>query len=174
LFKYCPDCGHATRPEIHEDRARATCTACCRVWYENAKPCATALIEDEQGRVLLARRAVAPGLGLWNLPGGFLEADEAPELGMVREALEETRLQIEPVALLGAYLEDSGAHFSLSLAYRARGVGGAFAPTPETSEVAWFGPHELPDPSEMAYDNHVRSLADWARLRCTQVLVNER
>lgn len=171
MFKFCPDCGQATRAEIHEERARATCTGCRRVWYENAKPCATAIIEDDRGRVLLARRATPPGLGLWNLPGGFLEADEAPEAGVVREALEELRLAIEPTALLGAYLEDAGAHFSLSLAYRARIVGGAFAPTHETSEVAWFAPHELPPAAQMAYGNHVRSLADWARLTSTQVLV---
>lgn len=181
LFKFCPDCGSATRPERYDGRARAACPACLRVWYANAKPCATALIEDAQGRVLLARRAIAPGLGLWNLPGGFLEEDESPDRGAVRETLEETGLLIETTALLGAYLDfwDGGskperAHVSLSLAYRARVVGGEFSPNPETSEIAWFAAEDLPPPAALAYDNHVQALADWVRLKGTQVLVNNR
>lgn len=169
-FAFCPDCGAPTRPHADEGRDRAACTGCGRLWYENAKPCATALIEDG-GRVLLVRRGIEPYRGLWNLPGGFLEADEHPEAGARREAIEETGLEVALRGLLGIYLdwfdgagEPRRAHWSVSMAYRAVAVGGALVPTPESVEARWFGPDELPADAEIAYDNHRRTLADWREM----------
>lgn len=59
-----------------------------------------AAIIDDQGKILLIRRA---DNGLWAMPGGGLEVGETPAQGAVREALEETGVSCEPVALVGVY-----------------------------------------------------------------------
>ena len=168
-YRFCPRCGARTAPRLEEARERDHCAACDRTWYDFAKPCATALVIDPQGRVLLVRRAVEPYRGKWNLPGGFLEADEHPTAGAVRETLEETGFTIALGAFLGAYLDHwedardpTRAHHSLSLAYLARVVGGSYAPNHESGEAGWFAPDALPAADDIAYDNHRRALADWA------------
>jgi 8-oxo-dGTP diphosphatase len=45
------------------------------------------------GRILLVRRARAPGLGLWSLPGGRVEFGEPLEIALRREVMEETGLR---------------------------------------------------------------------------------
>jgi bifunctional NMN adenylyltransferase/nudix hydrolase len=53
----------------------------------------------QSGHVLLVKRKVAPGKGLWALPGGFVNQYERLEDGMVRELREETKLKIAPRTL---------------------------------------------------------------------------
>ena len=60
----------------------------------------TAAIIDDDGKILLMRRS---DNRLWNMPGGILEVGETPAAGVVREALEETGVRCEPIALVGVY-----------------------------------------------------------------------
>ena len=53
--------------------------------------------------VLLVRRAQAPLVGEWSLPGGLLECGETLREGIVREVREETGLVVEAGELLGVY-----------------------------------------------------------------------
>jgi ADP-ribose pyrophosphatase YjhB (NUDIX family) len=59
-----------------------------------------AAIMDEVGRMLLIRRA---DNGLWAMPGGVLDVGETAAAGVVREALEETGVACEAVALVGVF-----------------------------------------------------------------------
>ena len=63
-----------------------------------------ALVERD-GRLLLGRRAFDPSVGLWDLPGGFLEENEHPLDALVRELREETGLEIEPQEFVGVWME---------------------------------------------------------------------
>src|SRR4029078_9646765 len=58
-----------------------------------------AIIRD--GRVLVARRARGPPLGIWPRRGGVVEAGETLIEALVREIAEETAMIVEPVALAG-------------------------------------------------------------------------
>jgi ADP-ribose pyrophosphatase YjhB (NUDIX family) len=63
---------------------------------------ATAIIRDEDGRILFQRRADF-GERWWGLPGGLLEVGETPEECVRREVEEETGLRVEHVRLTGVY-----------------------------------------------------------------------
>ncbi|GAA0218892.1 NUDIX hydrolase [Halobaculum roseum] len=87
--QYCPDCGDTLTSRVIEDRPRAYCTSCEKPVYRNPKPCAGVLVVDD-GSVLLVKRTQPPGIGTWSVPAGFLEYDEPPATGAVRELEEET------------------------------------------------------------------------------------
>lgn len=126
-----------------------------------ARSAAGALVE-RRGRVLLARRAVPPYEGWWDIPGGFLEADEHPEDGARREVYEETGLRVRLLGLLGVYLDHYAGSRVLTLYYLARPVGGRERPADDAAELRWFTPDELP--RRIAFPGHVRRvLADWQR-----------
>lgn len=50
--------------------------------------------------VLLVKRGAEPNQGRWALPGGALETGETIEAAVVRETLEETRVNVQPVRVL--------------------------------------------------------------------------
>lgn len=72
-------------------------------------PYATALVHDDQGRLLFQRRT---DFEWWGLPGGVLEIGENFEQCAVRESLEETGLRVEAVRQLGVYTSpDYDVHY---------------------------------------------------------------
>jgi ADP-ribose pyrophosphatase YjhB (NUDIX family) len=62
-------------------------------------PGGAALVVDQQGRILLQRRADS---GNWSLPGGVMELGETMGHAVVREVREETGLDVELTGILGA------------------------------------------------------------------------
>lgn len=57
-------------------------------------PCVGALVHDDDGRLLVVRRAREPGAGRWSVPGGRVEAGESDQEAVRREAREETGLHV--------------------------------------------------------------------------------
>jgi 8-oxo-dGTP diphosphatase len=157
----CPRCGG----ELSGDASRVACAACGFVAYANPKPTATALCVDSEGRVLLARRAVEPRAGSWDLPGGFVDEDEHPLDALRRELREETGLEIEPLELVGIWMDryggDSTAHSTLNLFWTARVVAGQPSPADDVSELSWFAPDELPPVDELAFECVGLALDAW-------------
>ena len=70
---------------------RYYCFHCKAIHYENPKPTATLICVDGDN-LLLVKRAVEPGKGMWGLPGGFIELNETPDEAATRELKEETNL----------------------------------------------------------------------------------
>ncbi|AZK48470.1 (deoxy)nucleoside triphosphate pyrophosphohydrolase [Paenibacillus lentus] len=63
---------------------------------------AAALIENKQGQLLIARRREGKSqAGLWEFPGGKIEAGESGEECLRRELMEEMNIEIEPYEYLG-------------------------------------------------------------------------
>jgi ADP-ribose pyrophosphatase YjhB (NUDIX family) len=58
-------------------------------------PCVGAIIQDDDGRIIVVRRSGPPGQGLWSIPGGRVEPRESPQAAVQREVLEETGLQVD-------------------------------------------------------------------------------
>lgn len=145
-WRFCPICGEAI--DKHDDRVE--CRACGYVGYANSVPAVEAVCLDAGGRVLLGRRALDPGKGLWDLPGGFLHENELPLDGLRREVREETGLELEPLDFLGHWLEPYEGRVVLSLVWAVLASGRA-CPADDLVELRWFPPGELPPPDELAF-----------------------
>jgi ADP-ribose pyrophosphatase YjhB (NUDIX family) len=127
--------------EAHDPRARHVCAACGFIFYLDPKVAVGTIVAGEEG-VLLLKRAIEPGYGAWTYPGGYVDRGETLEEAAVREALEETGVEITLGPLLNAY---SYARRSIVvIVYEAAARGGRPHPTAESLEVRWFPPGEIP------------------------------
>jgi len=111
-------------------------------------PGVSAVVRDEAGRVLLARRA---DNRRWSVPAGMVEPGEQPADAVLRELFEETgvRARIEGVGGVATHpvVYPNGDRCEyLNVWFRCRAVGGAAGPVDDESlEVAWFAPQALPE-----------------------------
>jgi 8-oxo-dGTP pyrophosphatase MutT (NUDIX family) len=111
-------------------------------------PAVTAVVEDDQGRVLLIHRV---DNGRWALPGGQVEVGERIADTVVREVHEETGIDVEVVGLAGIYsdpkhviaYDDGEVRQQFALSFQARPIGGSLRGSDEGSEVRWLFPSEL-------------------------------
>lgn len=91
-FLYCPRCGSSRFVENNATSKR--CEDCGFVYYSNPRAAVVAVIWDEKGRLLVARRGKEPAKGTLDLPGGFTENGETAEKALCREILEETGIDL--------------------------------------------------------------------------------
>lgn len=118
--------------------------------YWRMRPAAADALIIEGGRVVLMRREFEPFKGKWAIPGGFLENGESLEGCCVREAKEETGLDVEIEGLLGAFSEPvRDPRGTVGIVFLCRNVGGELKGS-EEGEAGWFPLDALP---ELAFDH---------------------
>ena len=93
LFKYCPKCG-SKQFDINNEKSKR-CKQCSFTYYFNPSAAAVAIIENDSGEVLVARRANEPAMGTLDFPGGFADLNETIEQTVIREVFEETGLVVK-------------------------------------------------------------------------------
>lgn len=150
--KYCPACGTA----LDTGGRDPVCPSCGRVHHRDPKVGVGAVVRDDAGRLLLVCRGVAPGIGLWALPAGFVDAGEDPRDAAARETLEETGLEVAVTDVIDVYTSTGGSA-SFFLAFHGSVVGGALAPGDDATDARFFAAHELP---ELAFES-TRAAAGW-------------
>lgn len=109
---------------------------------------ASAVVTDDQGRILLQRRTDS---GLWALPGGGMEMNDSLPGTAVREVKEETGLDVEITGLVGTYTDprhviaytDGEVRRQFNVCFRARVVGGELTISDESTELRFVDPGEL-------------------------------
>ncbi len=107
---------------------------------------ATAVIFDAAGRILLIQRS---DNGKWALPGGWSDVGETAAETAVREAFEETGLQVRPLRLIGVYdsrkSKQGSAHHIYLVVFQCEVIGGELTISNETLDYGYFAEDELPE-----------------------------
>lgn len=163
-FRFCPICATPLQSIHRFDRVRPACPACGFVHFSDPKVAVIALVIAD-GAVLLVRRAVDPGRGLWSLPGGYMDAGEMPTEALQREVDEEVGLAIDVGEMSAIFPMENGAgkRVGIVLAFRAKpsGPNRQVYAQDDVSEVNWFGPRQIPP--DLAFDSTKTLIAEWAR-----------
>jgi mutator protein MutT len=97
-FRYCPVCG-SSKFIAKQDNAK-TCEDCGFNYYINPSAAVAAFIINEEGELLVGRRAYDPAKGTLDLPGGFVTLEETGEEAVKRELKEELNLTVTKAKML--------------------------------------------------------------------------
>jgi 8-oxo-dGTP diphosphatase len=161
--RFCAKCGQPLQTREHGGRSRPHCPACGWTYYgKNALGAAVAILSDDARQILLVQRAHEPFRDWWMLPAGFVEYGDSAADTAVREAEEETGLDVELTALRGLYFGTDDPRDVAHLAvYDARVVRGTPRAGDDASAVAFFGPDELPE--QLAFEGQRQAIEDWRR-----------
>jgi ADP-ribose pyrophosphatase YjhB (NUDIX family) len=159
---FCVNCGIPLEPKQLEGRELEGCTRCGFVLWHDPKVVTIVAVENDAGELVMGRRGIHPGYGLWCLPGGFVNDDEHPAASAVRECREEICADVDIVRLLGVYhIEKRDAPSMVAIGYVARLPSGSSpAAGSEMLEVSVFPRDQLP---ELAFTSHVEVVNDWLR-----------
>jgi 8-oxo-dGTP diphosphatase len=118
------------------------------------------IIITQDKKIILVKRVFDPYKDHWALPGGIVEYGETVEDAAIREAKEETGLDIKIEKLIGVYSDpdrDPRGHF-VSVCFLCKPVGGNLETSEETKEVRTFSKEELKG-IKLAFD-HGKILRD--------------
>jgi len=136
--RFCPRCGNAATVDYPRS---ISCPSCGYGAYYNPKPVAAAIPTDDDGNLVLLKRAFEPGANLWTFPGGFVDLGESVEDAAHREVHEELTIAVELQGLVGVYSRPEDR--VVLIVYAARALGPPQT-TDEALEVRAFPPEEIP------------------------------
>lgn len=134
--------------------------------YKNPKPTVDIIIDQNDSVLLIERNN--PPLG-WALPGGFVDEGESVERAAIREAKEETNLDVNLKQLLYVYSNpkrDSRQH-NISVVFIAE-ASGEMKAGDDASKAEYFSFQELP---ALAFD-HREIIEDYLRWKKDGVFPN--
>ena len=117
------------------------------------------MILNSEGKVLMGKIERGHFIGHWTLPGGYMDHDEHPAIGCVRETVEEMGIEIElddeaPIITQRIFTNE-GISF-VSFTYKAEWNGDDSQiklKEKEISEFAWFTPNEALTVAVSGFDN---------------------
>ncbi len=154
---YCQVCAAPMVDRMAYGKLRRVCPACGFVHFDDPKVAVVLFIEQDD-RVLLVRRGINPERGKWALPAGYVDAGEDPREAAVREAREETSLEVRITRLLDV-MGPNGSGATIVLVYQAEVLRGEAQPADDVDAVLWVSRADrLP---ELAFESTQAMLARW-------------
>ncbi|MCL4503226.1 MAG: NUDIX hydrolase [Deltaproteobacteria bacterium] len=165
-YKFCPQCGGALVKRLLKpgEPERLVCSRCGFVFYLDPKLAVIAVV-PLNGGVVMVRRSIDPGYGLWVAPGGFVDLGELVDEAVVRETWEEARLKVRVERLLNIYSYRDSA--TVVVAYLTKYLGGELAAGDETLEAKVFTPAEIPW-DQIPFRSTKAALHDYLKLTMKQ------
>jgi ADP-ribose pyrophosphatase YjhB (NUDIX family) len=135
-YRFCPRCAHALerRRLKKSEPERLVCPLCSFVFYVDPKIAVGTIIRTATSRLVLLKRAIEPGYGKWVFPGGYVDRGEPLTMAAIREAREESGLEIRLDSLVNIYSYAGRA--PVIVVYAATALSGALTPDDESLEVA--------------------------------------
>ena len=107
-------------------------------------------IISQDNQVVMVRRGKEPSKGDWSIPGGLVDLGETLRDAVIREALEETGLEVEPIELVEVvervFRDDLGRvkyHYILA-DFLCHVKNGNLSAGSDALDARWFHPNELP------------------------------
>jgi 8-oxo-dGTP diphosphatase len=141
---FCPQCATRLEPRDAFGRERPVCSGCGYVHFDDPKV-AVGVVAERDGAILMTRRNHEPKLGEWSFPSGYVDAYELVEQAAIREALEETGIQVTVERLLGVYQEPNSR--VIFLAFAGTADAGDPVPGDECFEARFFPAEAMPPPA---------------------------
>lgn len=143
--RFCLRCGGRLRDVREGGRRRRRCPRCGYTFYDNPVLASCAVVR-RAGRILLTLRAHEPYAGMWDLPGGFLEAGETPADALHRELREELDARIRHARLVGFEPDRYGPDGfpTLTAVYQVSLGPGPLSCADDVAEARWFPTDRIP------------------------------
>ena len=142
-YQYCPRCGAEFIVEEDQEKSRFFCPACGFIVYPQSAPTTTVVLLKND-RLLVAKRAIDPFKGGWDLIGGFVNPGESFEEAAIREVKEETGLTIKIVRFIGSCPDEYDGKPTLTVGFLGEIVEGEVEPKDDVASLHWLELDQLP------------------------------
>jgi ADP-ribose pyrophosphatase YjhB (NUDIX family) len=155
--QFCPYCAGRLTVKSQQGFRRLTCERCRLPLRKNPVPATCVVVADGHHQILLVRREVAPKIGQWCLPGGFMHLGESPEQAALRKLKEDTGLSGKIELLLGVTVHPGETVDTvLMIGYLVKRINGEPKPGEEGSRLAWYHPDRLPPIAFRSHRHFIR------------------
>ena len=164
-MNYCSECGLSVSLQAvqGDHRERFVCSGCGATYYDNPKVL-VAIYVCVGSKILWIKRGIPPAVGLWALPGGFMENDESPEEAASRELREETTISIGADQMILVSVSSVLHMAQTHLVFRCHlDEIPSTQQTEEASDFGWFRDVDLPwsDLAFSAIEPQIRQVYGW-------------
>lgn len=147
VIKHCLRCG--CNNFNTKDQGRSfRCEECNFLYYINSSAAVACLIFNPEGKLLLTRRAIDPGRGMLDLPGGFVEPMERVEDALVREIKEELGVEVKEAKFIcsfpNSYAFSGFTVFTLDMTFivEIENLDG-IVPADDVADITYLFPSEI-------------------------------
>jgi ADP-ribose pyrophosphatase YjhB (NUDIX family) len=158
MIEFCLQCGAPTTQELEN---KFVCANGHENWL-NPIPTATVYVIKDN-KVLFGVRSIPPGVGKLNTPGGIMELHESFEEAAVREAKEETGLDVRLLDYLCSYTDKYlDGRDMVNVCFVAEQIGGEYVGGDDLAggEAVWRDIDDLPSREELAWPSQVAAQAE--------------